>query len=143
MADDLQSRRAVIAGVGAGGLALALTACGADTDTPSNAAATGPAEPGAAGGALGRTTDIPVGGGTVFKDRKIVVTQPTAGDFKAYTAICTHQGCTVASVANGLIECPCHGGKYKIEDGSVAGGPPKGPLAETAIKVEGDQITLA
>ncbi|MER6948935.1 Rieske (2Fe-2S) protein [Nonomuraea sp. NPDC000554] len=143
MGDDLQSRRAVIAGVGVGGLTLALTACGGSSD--SSASAQPPAnESGApAGGGLGKTSDIPVGGGTVFKDQKVVVTQPKSGEFKAFTAICTHQGCTVANVSNGTIDCPCHGSKFNIADGSVANGPAKQPLAEKQIKVEGDQITLA
>jgi Rieske Fe-S protein len=152
MGDLFQSRRAVIAGVGAGGLTLALTACGGGGDTGAAATGTGPdaktsatPEPGApqAGGGLAKTADIPVGGGAVFKDQKVVVVQPTSGQFKAYTAVCTHQGCTVAKVANGTIDCPCHGSKFKIDDGSVANGPADKPLAEKQIKVDGDQITLA
>ena len=53
--------------------------------------------------------DIPVGGGKVFDALKVVVTQPTAGDYKAFSAVCTHQGCTVNGVSNGVITCPCHG----------------------------------
>ncbi|MEV0147434.1 MULTISPECIES: Rieske (2Fe-2S) protein [unclassified Nonomuraea] len=155
MAEDLQSRRAVIAGVGVGGLALALTACGGgesgtSTGTETGAPSTsGSGQPSAgstgssAGGALAKTADIPVGGGTVFKEQKIVVTQPTAGQFKAFSAICTHKGCTVNKVADGLIDCPCHGSKFKVQDGAVADGPATEPLPEKQIKVEGDQITLA
>nr|WP_055500912.1 Rieske (2Fe-2S) protein [Nonomuraea pusilla] len=157
MGDDLTRRRTVIAGVGASGLALALTACGG-TDTAGSATGsstasataptagsggTGSAQPGAGQGALATTADIPVGGGTVFKEQKVVVTQPTAGQFKAFSAVCTHRGCVVAAVAEGLIGCPCHGSKFKIEDGSVANGPADKPLPEQQIKVEGDQITLA
>ncbi|MFG1710233.1 Rieske 2Fe-2S domain-containing protein [Nonomuraea sp. M3C6] len=148
MGDDLQSRRAVIASVGAGGLALAITACGGGTDTAQPAS--GATESGApassapqAGGALAKTADIPVGGGAVFKDQKIVVTQPTSGEFKAFSAVCTHQGCTVGSVSSGTINCPCHGSKFNIADGAVADGPADKPLPEQQIKVEGDQITLA
>jgi Rieske Fe-S protein len=131
----------VIAGVGVGGLALALTACGGSSDTPATTSQS--SAPAAAGGALGKTSDVPVGGGTVFKEQKVVVVQPKAGEFKAFTAICTHQGCVVGSVADGMIDCPCHGSKFKIEDGSVSAGPAKEPLAEKQIKVDGDQITLA
>ncbi|WP_308250672.1 Rieske (2Fe-2S) protein [Nonomuraea rhizosphaerae] len=135
----------MIAGVGAGGLTLALAACGGGDNTsaaqPSADASQSSAPAG--GGALGKTSDIPVGGGTVFKDQKVVVVQPTSGEFKAFSAVCTHQGCSVASVANGTIDCPCHGSKFKIEDGSVTAGPAKDPLPEQQIKVDGDQITLA
>ena len=156
MGEDFHSRRVMIAGVGAGGLALALTACGGgDSATTVTTATTAP-ESGApaaaessaaaapqAGGALAKTADIPVGGGTIFKEQKIVVVQPTEGQFKAFSATCTHQGCSVSSVENGQIVCPCHKSLFKVEDGSVAQGPATKPLPEQPIKVEGDQIMLA
>ena len=70
----------------------------------------------------------------------IVITQPQTGSFRAFTAICTHQGCIVSSVSNGTINCPCHGSKYSIKDGSVVHGPAPSPLAAIAIKVEGTSI---
>ncbi|WP_433429726.1 Rieske (2Fe-2S) protein [Nonomuraea sp. CA-141351] len=135
----------MIAGVGAGGLALALTACGGSTDTtqPASSGSSAPQSNAPAGGALAKTADIPVGGGTVFKDQKIVVTQPTSGEFKAFSAVCTHNGCTVGNVSDGVIVCPCHGSKFAIADGSVKDGPADKPLPAQQIKVEGDQITLA
>jgi Rieske Fe-S protein len=142
----------VFAGVGAGGLALALTACGAGGDTTAAAptssapAAGSPSSTSSAPAAstgLASTADIPVGGGKIFADQKIVVTQPTEGDFKAFSATCTHKGCAVTAVENGVIDCACHGSKFKIEDGSVTQGPATEPLAAQEIKVEGDQITLA
>lgn len=96
----------------------------------------------ATGKELTRTSDIPVGGGKIFKEQKVVVTQPTKGDFKAFSAICTHQGCTVNQVAAGTIDCPCHGSKYHIADGSVAHGPATKALAAETIKVEGNSIRL-
>ncbi|MFI6603108.1 Rieske (2Fe-2S) protein [Nonomuraea sp. NPDC050536] len=139
MGDELKSRRAVIAGVGAGGLTLALAACGGN-NTDSGTSATVAEAP---GGGLGKASEIPVGGGKVFAGQKVVVTQPKSGEFKAFTAVCTHQGCTVATVADGTINCPCHGSKYNIADGSVAKGPANKPLAEKQIKVSGDEIALA
>ncbi|MEV4578893.1 Rieske (2Fe-2S) protein [Nonomuraea jabiensis] len=143
----------MFASVGAGGLALALTACGGGTDTAqsagtaseSSAPQSSAPQSGApqAGGALAKTADIPVGGGTIFKDQKIVVTQPTSGEFKAFSAVCTHNGCTVGSVSDGVIVCPCHNSKFAIADGSVKDGPADKPLPAQQIKVEGDQITLA
>jgi Rieske Fe-S protein len=143
----------VIAGVGAGGLALAVTACGGGTDTaqaPGTAAESSAPQSSApqssapqADGALAKTADIPVGGGTILKDQKIVITQPTEGDFKAFSALCTHKGCPVASVEGGSIVCPCHGSKFAIADGAVTDGPAEKPLAAQEIKVDGDQITLA
>jgi Rieske Fe-S protein len=120
--------------VGAGIVGLAVTVTGCSSSDKSNTAD---------GGTLAKTTDIPVGGGKVFKDQKVVVTQPTAGDFKAFSAVCTHQGCTVGSVSNGTINCPCHGSKFKVGDGSVAHGPASDPLPSQSITVTGTNITLA
>lgn len=91
---------------------------------------------------LAKTSDIPVGGGKVIKDKKIVVTQPEEGDFKAFSAVCTHSGCTVSEVTDGTINCACHGSKYRVADASVAGGPAPRPLPPQNITVTGDAITL-
>ncbi|MFF3342494.1 Rieske (2Fe-2S) protein [Streptomyces flavidovirens] len=147
----LFGRRTVVAAVGAAGVAAALTACGgSDSDSPYGTAAEKPAggasEPGSggdAGAVLAKTADIPEGGGKVFADKGLVVTQPTAGQFKAFSSKCTHQGCAVKDVANGMINCPCHGSMFDATDGSVKAGPATTPLPATAIKVEGDSITLA
>ena len=95
-----------------------------------------------AGTELAKTSEIPVGGGKIFKDEKVVVTQPKEGEFKAFSDICTHQGCQVTSVSGGTINCPCHGSKYHITDGSVANPPATKPLPEKQIKVSGDSIQL-
>jgi Rieske Fe-S protein len=84
-----------------------------------------------------------VGGGKIFKDEKIVVTQPEQGRFKAFSAICTHQRCTVSTVSDGTINCPCHGSKFEIADGAVAHGPATQPLPAEQITVEGNSIRLA
>jgi Rieske Fe-S protein len=139
------SRRAVVAGVGGVAAAGLLTACGA-APAPAPAA---PAAPSAAPSAAtsGGTTpaavsSIPVGGGTVFADKDVVVTQPTAGEYKAFSATCTHQGCKVKSVADGVIVCPCHGSKFAIADGSVTAGPAKSPLPAKSVTEEGGSIVL-
>ncbi|MEU2440575.1 Rieske (2Fe-2S) protein [Streptomyces rubradiris] len=138
-------RRSVVAAVGAAGLAAALTACGSGDDsagTGAAATATG-AAPEGGGAALARTADIPEGGGKIFEDRGVVVTQPTAGTYKAFSAECTHQGCAVGSVANGTIVCPCHGSEFSAADGSVRKGPATKGLAPARITVSGDDIRLA
>ncbi|MFK8907819.1 Rieske (2Fe-2S) protein, partial [Streptomyces sp. YS-3] len=92
---------------------------------------------------VAKTADIPQGGGKVFPDQGVVVTQPTAGTFKAFSATCTHQGCMVKDVVGGTINCPCHGSKYAPATGSVTAGPAPRPLPTKTIKVEGDSIKLA
>ncbi|MDT7717117.1 MAG: hypothetical protein QOH09_3109 [Pseudonocardiales bacterium] len=147
------ARRAVMAGTGLLAVSAALAACGssqnqggASPSSPSPALAA-PAQP-APGGSTGQqrlvgTSEIPVGGGTVIADEKVVVTQPVPGTFAAFSAICTHRGCTVNKVANGTIDCPCHGSKFAVADGSVVEGPASRPLARRQIAVSGDAIVLA
>ncbi|GAA3153554.1 Rieske (2Fe-2S) protein [Streptomyces echinatus] len=141
------ARRTVMAAAGAAGLAAALTACGSgDDSSDSVVTGAGSAQEGggsAGGAALARTADIPEGGGKIFKDQGVVVTQPTAGTYKAFSAKCTHQGCAVGSVADGVIVCPCHGSHFSAEDGSVKKGPATQPLAAKKISVSGDEIELA
>ncbi|MFF2361674.1 Rieske (2Fe-2S) protein [Streptomyces sp. NPDC058122] len=133
------ARRTVVAAVGAAGLAVALTACGAD-DKASDSVGSGN---GAAGTEVAKTSDIPEGGGKVFADQGVVVTQPTAGTFKAFSSKCTHQGCAVKGIANNVITCPCHNSQFSATDGSVKKGPATTGLATANITVEGDAIKLA
>ncbi|WP_181807688.1 Rieske (2Fe-2S) protein [Streptomyces shenzhenensis] len=147
------ARRTVMVAAGAAGLAAALTACGSsDDDSSSTTTTNGNAgggsttqnSNGSAGGtALAKTTDIPEGGGTIYKDQAVVVTQPTSGTFKAFSTKCPHAGCAVTSIANGEIVCPCHGSKFAIADGSVKQGPATTGLTAADITVSGDQISLA
>ena len=152
------SRRTVLRGVAATGAvvaASALAACdsggsdtastptptqGGSTPAPTTAAPTtsAPAEP----AALAKTSDIPVGGGKIFEQQVVLVTQPEAGDFKGFSARCTHQGCIVSRIEGGTIFCPCHGSQYSIVDASVTGGPAPAPLREEQIEVDGDDIFL-
>lgn len=125
---DQPTRRGVLRGaaavgvVGVGGAVLA--ACGSGGKKES-----GPVT-------VGKTADVPVGGGKVYRDQQVVVTQPTAGEYRAFSAVCTHQHCLVDGVSKGLIDCPCHGSMFHITDGSVAGGPAPSALPSLPVKVE-------
>ncbi len=142
--DDLQvPRQHVIRGAGLVLTAGALAACGS-TEEKSAASAessSAPAESPAAapGGAIAKTADVPVGSGVIVDD--VVITQPAAGEFKGFSSRCTHKGCTVNKVADGTIDCPCHGSKFNL-DGSVANGPATEPLEAKAVAVQGDSIVL-
>src|SRR5579863_1014930 len=109
---------------------------------PGDRAGHGKKKPATAGTVLGRTADIPLGGGMIFTAAKVVVTQPARNVFKAFSAVCTHVGCLCNQVADGTINCPCHGSKFKIADGAVAAGPAPSPLAAVPIAVADGKILL-
>jgi Rieske Fe-S protein len=157
-------RRAVLMGAGALGATAFLAACGTSqsgstygtnpngTDYDAEPAPAGsaganttgedPAGGDAAGGAvLASAADVPKGGGVI--KGKYVITQPTAGQFKAFSKVCTHQGCDVNKIDSGVISCPCHGSQFSIEDGSVKGGPAPKPLPETKVKLSGSNVVEA
>ena len=129
-----------------GGSTATETSTGSSTPSEAGSSSAPASESASSGGGvegLASTSDIEVGGGTIFADEQVVITQPSEGDFKAFTSTCTHQGCQVNDVSDGTINCPCHGSSFSIEDGSPQGGPASSPLEEVAISVEGDQIVLA
>ena len=140
------TRKAVLTGAGVGVAAVALAACSSGSSSESgtssssgSAGSSGSASSGSAGTgeALTKTADVPVGSGVIVG--KTVVTQPTAGDFKAFSAVCTHSGCLVNKIADGTIDCPCHGSKFSL-DGAVVDGPAKQPLEPISVRVQGDSI---
>ena len=146
----LPSRRALLAGAGVTCAAM-LAGCtthdagnGGSTPaaggTATSAGSSAPASNAPAAGALAATSQVPDGGGKIIDGKNIVITQPESGSFRAFSAICTHEGCIVNSVSNGTINCPCHGSKFSIKDGSVVNGPAPSPLPAIAIKVEGTSI---
>ena len=132
------SRRTVLASVGIAGVGVTgLAACGSAED----AAGVAGSATDAVKDAISKAT-IPVGGGKIFADQKVVVTQPTSGDFKAFSAVCTHQACVVSDIANGTINCACHGSEYDITTGAVKRGPATKALPEKSVTVSGDGITV-
>ncbi|MDH6117198.1 Rieske Fe-S protein [Kitasatospora sp. GAS204A] len=135
------SRRALLccgAAVLAGGSVLAVAGCG-PTDNiakgDAKAASSGPVD-------LGPASAVPVGGGKVFADQRIVVTQPSAGQYKAFSARCTHAGCLVDQVTSKVIQCPCHGSQFNMADGTVANGPAASPLPAYQVTVSGGNLTV-
>jgi Rieske Fe-S protein len=88
------------------------------------------------------TADIPVGGGKIYDAQQLVITQPTAGTFKAFSAICPHQGCLVSAIENGQIQCPCHASRFAVTDGAVLGGPAPTGLPTEKVTVAGATVTV-
>lgn len=141
-ADRRTMLRATALGVAAAGVGVTAAACSSSNSMPQGSnAQTAPA---ASAGPVTLTTTsaVPVGGGFIDQERKIVVTQPTAGQFKAFSAVCTHAGCTVGSVQNNVIHCPCHFSEFSAKDGSVVQGPAASPLSAENVSVQGSNIVL-
>ncbi|MQY23202.1 QcrA and Rieske domain-containing protein [Nocardia macrotermitis] len=130
-------RRTALAGAGVAAAALTLAAACSSDDSSSTSSSTTAKQ---ADAPLTSTSDVPVGGGVIVGDT--VVTQPTAGTYSGFSTTCTHAGCKVNKVVNGLIECPCHGSTFHL-DGTVAHGPATRPLASHAVKVQGSNIVRA
>lgn len=129
------TRRGVLAsGSGLAAVPL-LAACGeeaGEVDVP---------PPPASGTALVATSDVPVQGCAVLAEEKIVVTQPAEGEFKAFSAACTHQGCLVSSSKDGVIPCTCHGSEFSLADGAVLKGPAEAALTEVPVEVRDGVVT--
>jgi Rieske Fe-S protein len=133
------SRRTLLTSVGLAGVGVTVLAgCGATGE------AAGSAKDAGTNGVKEAisTATIPVGGGKIFADQKVVVTQPTSGDFKAFSAVCTHESCLVSDISNGLINCACHGSEFDITTGAVRRGPATRALPEKSLTVSGDGITV-
>ncbi|MGW3039423.1 Rieske (2Fe-2S) protein [Kitasatospora sp. NPDC001159] len=133
------SRRTLLCGAAAAlavGGTVAVTGCSSSSgSSDSSSAPKGPVD-------LGPASAIPEGGGKVFREQKIVVTQPTAGQYKAFSAKCTHAGCIVDQVKKEQIQCPCHGSRFGIADGAVQDGPAPSPLPAYTVTVEGGNLKV-
>lgn len=140
-------RREVIAGSGALVAAVALSGCSSAAERAAGAAtdnaAASSAQADTAAAPVATTSEVPVGGGVVVAARQVVLTQPTEGEFRAFSSICTHQGCPVTSVQDGAIVCPCHGSHFDIDSGEAISGPARNPLSSMTVSVEGQDISVS
>jgi len=148
------SRRTVMRGiVGVGVGVPLLAACGSEDSEGSGGGGDGDSggdggggsgEGGAApSGGIGKTSEVPVGGAKIFKSKNVMVSQPSEGEFKAFSTICTHEKCPIFKVDGDEIECNCHLSRFAIADGSVVKGPATKPLKELKVTVEGDNLTVS
>ena len=145
-------RKLLVAGAGTALAATAVAACGGSSGSAPSATSSSGASgesssgdaPSPSGGpqALAKVADVPVGGAvsaTGADGKPVIVSQPAAGTVVAFSAICTHQGCTVAP-AGKILQCPCHGSTYDLATGKTTGGPAPSPLARIPVKVKGGKV---
>ena len=133
-------RRTVLKGAAAACGACLLTACGEEESAAPEAGSS----PRGLRASLTRLDEVPVGGAVLATDperKKVLVTQPTAGTVVAFSAVCTHQGCTVA-VDDDHFACPCHGSQFELS-GKVRRGPAERPLTPYEVKVVDGQVLPA
>lgn len=146
------SRRNLICGFAAVGVAGPLVvACGSDssngastpTQTTPGGSSSSPASGSSSSAAAGaiQTSEIPVGGGKIFPSEGYIVTQPTQGEFKAFSAACTHEGTQLSAINNGRMICPRHGSQFSLE-GAVEQGPAAQPLPEKTVTVTGKTLSV-
>jgi Rieske Fe-S protein len=138
------TRRTVLtAGVVLAGAGVAtLTGCSSGSKKASDSSTTPTvAATAAAPVVLTEVAKVPVGNAisATYQGKPILISQPTAGTIVAFTAICTHQGCTVAP-AGKQFHCPCHGSVYDAATGAVITGPAPAPLAAIPVHVSGADV---
>ncbi len=136
------TRRTALAGLGLAGLGLASAGCASYGDEGASEPAGAASGDGPARSATVAASDVPVGGGVVLADERVVVCQPEAGRFVAFSAVCTHAGCLVSEVKDGTVNCPCHGSRFGVDDGGVVAGPAPDPLPPHPVTVRGDVVRL-
>lgn len=137
---NVASRRAVVGGFVGLGIGLPLVAaCGSGSEGGSTGSSGGTTS----SGPIGKTSDVPVGSAKIYTSEKVMVSQPTQGDFKAFSTICTHQQCPITKLEGDEIECTCHFSRFKTSDGSVVKGPATKPLTELKVTTTGGEITVS
>ncbi|MEU6713258.1 Rieske (2Fe-2S) protein [Nonomuraea sp. NPDC046802] len=133
MPENRLGRREMLGAAGVAACGLTLARCGSGDAK---------AQPSLKGKVIAKTADVPVGGGKLIEDLRVVVTQPTQGVFMAFSSICTHKGCAVSTPKENIIRCACHGSEFAADSGQATKGPATAPLASFKIKVEGDGIVV-
>ena len=144
--------------LGVGAAAASLAACGGGAGSGSSSSGSGGSggkeragssaggeAKGGGGATIAQASEVAPGSALTFKEggQDAVLVHLENGDFVAYSAVCTHQACTVA-YQEGQLACPCHGSVFDPANGAeVVTGPAQSPLPEIPIEVKGGQVLRA
>ncbi|WP_103503754.1 Rieske (2Fe-2S) protein [Streptomyces sp. SM14] len=132
------SRRTVLCGaalVSAGAAGLTVTGCEERRDPRPNQQLTD-----AVG--LGPADEVPVGGSKLYRDEKVLVCRPEAGDYRAFSAVCPHRGCVLTGIRDEVAVCGCHGSTFEPATGAVLRGPAEEPLMEMELELDSGDGTM-
>jgi thiosulfate dehydrogenase [quinone] large subunit len=99
------------------------------------------------GTALAPLSAVPVGEARRFTDpasgQPAWVLRPSRSKVVAFSAVCTHAGCSVGyEPSAGEFVCPCHGGRFSATSGAVLGGPPPAPLTQIPARIVNNEIRV-
>ncbi|MEV7276390.1 Rieske (2Fe-2S) protein [Streptomyces sp. NPDC093111] len=130
------TRRTVLKGAAlAGAAGLGVSACSTDSklghaQTPTPTAPV----------ALGAPDEVPVGGAKLYREQRLLVHCPAKGQYKAFSAQCTHAGCVLDKIEDNEGNCPCHGSRFDVTTGKALQGPATVPLPEVPVRVENGKL---
>jgi Rieske Fe-S protein len=130
------SRRSVLCAGAVAGLGLAAAACSGGDGEAAAPATSAPVE-------LGSSHDVPVGGAKLYREHRLVVSQPSKGEFVAFSAVCTHRGCVLDQVHEEEGSCPCHGSRFDVSSGKVLQGPASKPLPKVQVRVKDGKLVVS
>ncbi|MEU8620775.1 Rieske (2Fe-2S) protein [Streptomyces sp. NPDC048623] len=130
------TRRTVLKGAAlAGAAGLGVAACSTESNL-GHAVTPTPTAP----VALGAPEEIPVGGAKLYREQRLVVHCPAKGEYKAFSAQCTHAGCVLDKVEDNEGNCPCHGSRFDVTTGQALQGPATVPLPAVPVRVENGKL---
>ncbi|PKV85127.1 Rieske (2Fe-2S) protein [Streptomyces sp. TLI_146] len=136
MSGQPAARRTVLKGAAlAGAAGLGVAACSTDSKL-GHAEAPTPTAP----VALGAPEEIPVGGAKLYREQRLMVSCPAKGEYKAFSAQCTHAGCVLDKIDDGHGNCPCHGSRFDVMTGKPVQGPATVPLPSVPVRVKDGKL---
>lgn len=92
-----------------------------------------------------KVTEVAPNTGKIFRfgSRPGMLVRTASGEWRAFTAVCTHLQCTVQYRTDvEQIWCACHNGFFDLTGRNVSGPPPR-PLDEYDVTVQGEDVVVS